>query len=138
MSRPAECLSQRNDVFELHRREFRAHLGARAKHHVNLEGVLSWAFEFEDQPWFAGYRQLSTNGVDLPVLNVFRMFAKLGPERIAATSDAQIALDRIVANGVRGETDVACWRHALRKAPSRCCSGTITTMICQGPTPRCA
>jgi len=76
------------------------------KRGVNLEGVLSWAFEFEDQPWFAGYRQLSTNGVNLPVLNVFRMFAKLGPERIAATSDAQIPLEQIVAEGVRGETDV--------------------------------
>ncbi len=49
------------------------------KQRVNLEGVLTWAFEFEDQPWFAGYRQLSTNGIDLPVLNVFRLFAKLGP-----------------------------------------------------------
>ena len=76
------------------------------KRQIKLEGVLSWAFEFEDQPWFAGYRQLSTNGVNLPVLNVFRMFAKLGPERIMASSDAQIALDQIVANGVRGETDV--------------------------------
>jgi xylan 1,4-beta-xylosidase len=76
------------------------------KRRVNLEGVLTWAFEFENQPWFAGYRQLSTNGVNLPVLNVFRMFAKLGPVRIAATSDAQIPLDQIVADGVRGETDV--------------------------------
>ena len=76
------------------------------KRHVNLEGVLTWAFEFENQPWFAGYRQLSTNGVNLPVLNVFRMFAKLGPVRIAAASDAQIPLDQIVADGVRGETDV--------------------------------
>jgi len=76
------------------------------KRGVNLEGVLTWAFEFEDQPWFAGYRQLSTNGVNLPVLNVFRMFAKLGPERVAASSDAQIPLEQIVADGVRGETDV--------------------------------
>jgi xylan 1,4-beta-xylosidase len=76
------------------------------KRRVNLEGVLTWAFEFENQPWFAGYRQLSTNGVNLPVLNVFRMFAKLGPERVAATSDAQIPLEQIVADGVRGETDV--------------------------------
>ena len=76
------------------------------KRRVNLEGVLTWAFEFENQPWFAGYRQLSTNGVNLPVLNVFRMFAKLGSERIAAKSDAQIPLDQIVADGVRGETDV--------------------------------
>lgn len=73
---------------------------------VNLEGVLSWAFEFEDQPWFAGYRQLSTNGVDLPVLNVFRLFAQLGEQRLQAVSSAQIPLDRIVAEGVRGETDV--------------------------------
>jgi xylan 1,4-beta-xylosidase len=76
------------------------------KRGVNLEGVLTWAFEFENQPWFAGYRQLSTNGVNLPVLNVFRMFAKLGSERIEATSDAQIPLEQIMADGVRGDTDV--------------------------------
>jgi xylan 1,4-beta-xylosidase len=77
-----------------------------AKRGVNLEGVLTWAFEFENQPWFAGYRQLSTNGVNLPVLNVFRMFAMLGPERVAAESSAQIPLEQIVADGVRGEADV--------------------------------
>jgi xylan 1,4-beta-xylosidase len=76
------------------------------KRRVNLEGVLTWAFEFENQPWFAGYRQLSTNGVNLPVLNVFRLFAKLGSTRVAATSDAQIPLDQIVAVGVRAESDV--------------------------------
>jgi xylan 1,4-beta-xylosidase len=73
---------------------------------VNLEGVLSWSFEFEDQPWFAGYRQLSTNGVDLPVLNVFRMFAKLGTTRLTATSDGEVPLDQVIANGVRGPADV--------------------------------
>jgi hypothetical protein len=46
---------------------------------INLDGVLSWAFEFEDQSWFAGYRQLSTNGVNLPVLNVFRLFGSSAP-----------------------------------------------------------
>jgi xylan 1,4-beta-xylosidase len=40
------------------------------------------------------------------VLNVFRMFAKLGSERIEATSDAQIPLEQIMADGVRGDTDV--------------------------------
>ncbi len=73
---------------------------------VNLEGVLSWSFEFENQPWFAGYRQLATNGVPLPVLNVFRLFAKLGPERLAATSDAEVPLDTVIADGVRGPADV--------------------------------
>ncbi|HEX2853889.1 MAG TPA: beta-xylosidase [Opitutaceae bacterium] len=48
------------------------------KHGVNFEGALTWAFEFEDQPYFAGFRALATNGVDLPVLNVFRMFSKMG------------------------------------------------------------
>ncbi len=68
------------------------------RHKVNLEGVLTWAFTFEDQPWFAGYRQLATNGIDLPVLNVFRMYAKFGPERIAASSSAQVPLDDMMAS----------------------------------------
>jgi xylan 1,4-beta-xylosidase len=76
------------------------------KHRMNLEGVLSWSFEFEDQPWFAGYRQLSTNGVNLPVLNVFRLFAQLGPERVQAVSSGEIPLAQVVADGVRGEADV--------------------------------
>ena len=76
------------------------------RRNVNLEGVLTWAFEFEDQPWFAGYRQLSSNGIDLPVLNVFRMFAKLGTDQLAATSDAELPLDEIMAKGVRGQADV--------------------------------
>jgi xylan 1,4-beta-xylosidase len=48
-----------------------------ARHRVNLHGALTWAFTFEDQPWFAGFRQLASNGVDLPVLNVFRMFSRM-------------------------------------------------------------
>ncbi|BBF80718.1 GH39 family glycosyl hydrolase [Asticcacaulis excentricus] len=68
------------------------------RHKVNLEGVLTWAFTFEDQPWFAGYRQLATNGIDLPVLNVFRLYAKLGPERLSATSSAQVPLDEMMAS----------------------------------------
>jgi len=73
---------------------------------VNLEGVLSWSFEFENQPWFAGYRQLATNGVDLPVLNVFRLFAKLGPERLTAFSSAQVPLDSMMSEGVHDAADV--------------------------------
>jgi xylan 1,4-beta-xylosidase len=48
-----------------------------AKHGVNLEGALTWSFEFEGQPYFAGFRSLATNGIDKPVLNVFRMFARM-------------------------------------------------------------
>lgn len=76
------------------------------KHKVNLEGVLTWAFTFEDQPYFAGYRQLASNGIDLPVLNVFRLFAKMGETKIAARSNGQLPLEEITANGVRGAADV--------------------------------
>lgn len=77
-----------------------------ARRHVNLEGALTWAFTFEDQPLFAGYRQLASNGIDLPVLNVFRLFAKLGPVQLAASSDAQVPVDAILKDGVRGPPDV--------------------------------
>src|SRR5438132_102097 len=77
------------------------------KHGVNLEGALTWAFEFEDQPHFAGFRVLATNGIDLPVLNVFRMFARMTGQRVAAESDAAVSLDTILKDGVRGRPDVA-------------------------------
>ncbi|MBO9544361.1 beta-xylosidase [Caulobacter sp.] len=73
---------------------------------VTLDGALTWAFEFEDQPYFAGFRQLSSNGLDLAVVNVFRMFSLMGPRRIEAVSSGQIPLDEIIAQGVRGRPDV--------------------------------
>lgn len=76
------------------------------QHHINLEGAVTWAFTFEDQPWFAGFRQLASNGVPLPVFNVFRMFAAMGPERLSATSTGQVELADIIAKGVRGAPDV--------------------------------
>jgi xylan 1,4-beta-xylosidase len=77
------------------------------RHGVNLEGVLTWAFEFENQPYFAGFRALATGGIDLPVLNVFRMFARMSGERLAVESDGAIPLDEVLAHGVRGKPDVA-------------------------------
>jgi xylan 1,4-beta-xylosidase len=78
-----------------------------AKHGVNLEGALTWAFEFEDQPYFAGFRSLASNGIDKPVLNVFRMFSKMSGERLSVESDGAIPLDEIMRNGVRGHPDVS-------------------------------
>jgi xylan 1,4-beta-xylosidase len=74
---------------------------------VNLEGALTWAFEFEDQPYFAGQRVLATNGIDLPVLNVFRMLGRMGGRRVETTSSGEVPLDAIVRDGVRGAPDVA-------------------------------
>jgi xylan 1,4-beta-xylosidase len=77
-----------------------------AAHGINLEGAVTWAFTFEDQPWFAGFRQLATNGVPLAVFNVFRMYSLMGAERLPAASSAQIPLGDIVTQGVRGAPDV--------------------------------
>jgi xylan 1,4-beta-xylosidase len=73
---------------------------------VNLEGALTWAFEFEDQPYFAGQRVLSTNGIDLPVLNVFRMLSRMGGRRVATASTGETPLEDILRDGVRGAPDV--------------------------------
>jgi xylan 1,4-beta-xylosidase len=78
-----------------------------AKHGVNLEGALTWAFEFEDQPYFAGFRSLASNGVEKPVLNVFRMFSNMSGNRVEAQSDQAVGREEIVRNGVRGRPDVA-------------------------------
>ena len=74
---------------------------------VNLEGALTWAFEFEDQPPFAGFRQLASDGLDLPVLNVFRMFAKMSGQKLAVESSAGFDADTIRTKGVRGSPDVS-------------------------------
>jgi xylan 1,4-beta-xylosidase len=55
---------------------------------ARVDGMLTWAFEFENREYFEGLRTLSTNGIDKPVLNVFRMLARLGGARLALESDA--------------------------------------------------
>ncbi|WP_165228779.1 GH39 family glycosyl hydrolase [Aquisphaera insulae] len=74
---------------------------------VNLEGALTWAFEFEGQPPFAGFRALASAGIDLPVLNVFRMFSLMGGRRLTLESSHAVGLDEILARGVSGEPDVS-------------------------------
>ena len=79
------------------------------KHGVNLEGALTWAFEFEDQSYFAGFRVLATNGIDLPVLNVFRMFSKMKGQRISAESTGSVPLETILKDGVKTTPDVSAF-----------------------------
>src|SRR5207253_5240504 len=74
---------------------------------VNLLGALTWAFEFEDQPYFAGFRVLASNGIPLPVLNVFRMFAKMDGTRISAESSVAVPLETMISKGVRDGPDVS-------------------------------
>jgi xylan 1,4-beta-xylosidase len=85
----------------------RKHLLAE-KHGVNLEGAVTWAFEFEDQPYFAGFSVMASNGLTLPVFNVFRMMAKMSGRRLSAVSSGDSGVESIIKNGVHGESaDVA-------------------------------
>jgi len=79
------------------------------KHGINFEGALTWAFTFEDQAYFAGFRQIASNGLAMPVLNVFRMMSKMSGDRVPADSSNAVALDDILQNGVRGDADVAAF-----------------------------
>jgi xylan 1,4-beta-xylosidase len=69
---------------------------------INLKGVVTWAFEFEDQPWFNGYRDLATHGVDKPVLNIFRMFGMMQGERVEVSGDLAYDFISIRDSSVRG------------------------------------
>jgi xylan 1,4-beta-xylosidase len=76
-------------------------------HRVNLVGAVTWAFEFENQPYFDGFRDLATNGIDKPVLNVFRMLGMMGGRRVLAESSGAIPLEAIRDAGVRSKPDVS-------------------------------
>ncbi len=81
------------------------------KYGVTVEGAVTWAFEFEDQPAFAGFRELATNGIDKPVLNVFRLLGMLGAARPGAVwlkseSGGALPLDEIVQHSAGEQPDV--------------------------------
>jgi xylan 1,4-beta-xylosidase len=68
--------------------------------------MLSWSFEFEDKDYFEGFRSLATNGIDKPVLNLFRMLGLMSGTRVATTSTCSVPLDTLVKTGVRESADV--------------------------------
>ncbi len=77
-----------------------------ARHQVNFEGAVTWAFEFEGQPYFDGFRDLATNGIDKPVLNVFRMFGMMGGQRVEASSAGAAELETMLQTGVKEKPDI--------------------------------
>ena len=77
------------------------------KYGVTVEGEVTWAFEFEDQPYFAGFRELATNGVDKAVLNVFRMYGKLGGDWVKVESTGAVPIEQIVTSSVTDKADVS-------------------------------
>ncbi len=59
-----------------------------ARHYgVNLLGAITWGFEFEEQAWYAGFRDIATNSVDKPVLNTFRIFGTMDGTRVAVEQE---------------------------------------------------
>jgi len=76
------------------------------RYKVNLIAMLSWAFEFEGKEYFEGFRTLSTNGIDKPILNVFRMAGLMSGERVSTSSTGQVPLNSILSSGVRSNDDV--------------------------------
>ena len=80
---------------------------------VNLLGSVTWAFLFEDQPYFDGFRDLATNGIDKPVMNVFRMLGQMSGNRVAVTSSAGLPLEEVRDKSVRGPADISALRHPL-------------------------
>ena len=81
-----------------------------AKYRIHLVRATSWAFEFEGQPWFDGFRSLATHGIDKPVLNIFQMYGMMQGERIGIHNPRELPLDSLLQNSVpAGTPDV----HAL-------------------------
>ena len=85
-------------------------------HKVNLLGSVTWAFEFEDQPYFDGFRDLSTNGLPKPVLNVFRMLGQMGGDRVAVESTGAVPLETVRDVGVRERADITALASRQERA----------------------
>ena len=74
---------------------------------ANLIGAVNWSFEFENQPWFYGFRDLATNGVDKPVLNVFRMMGKMTGKRVEVSGNLAYNYLTVRDSSVRrAQTDI--------------------------------
>ena len=70
---------------------------------ANLLGAVSWSFEFENQPYFYGFRDLATNGIDKPVLNVFKMFGMMSGKRVEVKGNQSYNFEMIRDSSVRGK-----------------------------------
>jgi xylan 1,4-beta-xylosidase len=75
-------------------------------YNINFKGAVSWAFEFEDQPWFHGFRDLATHGIDKPVLNVFRMFGMMRGDRVPVSGAWSYNFQTLQDSSVRHDPDI--------------------------------
>ena len=98
------------------------HLDLAKKHGVNLVGAVTWAFEFEDQPYFDGFRDLATNGIDKPVLNVFRMLGMMTGDRLKVDNTGAASLDSMLKGGVKASSSDV---HAMAARDTR----SVTVLV---------
>jgi xylan 1,4-beta-xylosidase len=90
----------------------------RDAHQANLAGAVTWAFLFEGQPYFDGFRDLATNGIDKPVLNVFRMLGLMRGDRVAVASTGGLTLADVKDHGVREAPDVSALASRAARSAS--------------------
>lgn len=76
------------------------------KYNVNLTGLLTWAFEFDEHPYFDNFRVLATNKINKAVFNIFKMFGKMETKRLDASSTGQYDLESVVTGSIRDNSDV--------------------------------
>ncbi len=94
---------------------------------AHVDQATTWSFYFEGERFFEGTRSLFTaQGVEKPVLNAYRMLARLGEVRIAAESshawrpgqldhgepDMPEEIDVLATMKGRDRVTVLVWRHA--------------------------
>ncbi len=112
-------------VFQLKLMKKLLDLGAACRADVAM--AMTWSFYFEGERHFEGTRSLlTTDRIEKPVLNGYRLLEKMHPRRLAATSTAAWALAELDADarsGMAEEVDalattdgsghytVAIWRH---------------------------
>lgn len=79
--------------------------------------ALTWAFLFVGERCFEGTRSFSTQGIDKPVLNLFRMYSLLGDRRVALQStgtggpESDSGLGGVASRTGSGDVTVLLYRH---------------------------
>jgi xylan 1,4-beta-xylosidase len=110
---------------------------------ARVHQATTWSFYFEGERFFEGTRSLFTAaGIDKPVLNAYRMLARLGDTRLAAESTHAWPLARLDAGetGMPEEIDalaaaaadrvgVVVWRHTDDQYATDASAADVTVRI---------